>query len=63
MRTLKIKVVKFCDWIAYPEENKVKNVHLLKISLLDVKCLGRYKHRYAHMTPLYPSKIELDLKR
>ena len=40
MRTLKIKVVKSWGWIAYPEENKVKNVHLLKISLLDVQMFG-----------------------
>ena len=30
----KTKFVKLWDWLAYPEKNKMKNVHLLKISLL-----------------------------
>ena len=46
------------ELISISRKKKMKNVQLLKSACL-CKLVGRYKHRYALMTP-YPSKIGLD---
>ena len=59
--SLNSKFVKLWDIFAYPEKNKMKNVHLLKFNLLVQ--IGRevYEHQLTLMTPNKSFLNRLDL--